>query len=284
MADSPDPAGWHAVDQEEEAFRRRALLGSAAVIAIGAIAVGAWFRWFAPQPAPVTPPAAVAPSAAPAGARPGPAPGIQHPLSPAPPGEQPLPALAESDAPVRAALGGVLGEQAVKDFVVPENLVRHIVATVDNLPRRKLAVELRPVRPAPGSMVVATQGDIVTLSAQNYARYQPAVRMLQGLDAGALAGLYRHLYPLLQQAYEDLGYPEQYFNDRVVACIDDLLAAPDVREPIQLVQPKVFYEFADPRLEERSAGQKLLIRMGPQNARIVKDKLRELRAAIARPG
>jgi hypothetical protein len=42
----------------------------------------------------------------------------------------------------------------------------------------------------------------------------------------------------------------------------------------------VFYEFADPKLESRSEGQKLLIRMGPQNAAALKKKLRDIRAQI----
>ena len=42
------------------------------------------------------------------------------------------------------------------------------------------------------------------------------------------------------------------------------------------------YEYADPDLESRSAGQKLLIRMGPANARIIKAKLREFRAEIVK--
>jgi hypothetical protein len=40
------------------------------------------------------------------------------------------------------------------------------------------------------------------------------------------------------------------------------------------------YTFADPALEARPAGQKLLIRMGPDNAAIIKAKLTELRTAI----
>ena len=55
-------------------------------------------------------------------------------------------------------------------------------------------------------------------------------------------------------------------------------AIPDA--PIPLLQPKVFWEYADRSLENRSPGQKLLIRMGPQNARIIKTKLREFRAEI----
>jgi len=38
--------------------------------------------------------------------------------------------------------------------------------------------------------------------------------------------------------------------------------------------------FADPALESLPAGQKLLIRMGPDNAAAVKVKLKELRAII----
>ena len=52
------------------------------------------------------------------------------------------------------------------------------------------------------------------------------------------------------------------------------------REPVRLVQPKVMYQFADPELEARSAGQKLLMRMGNANAALVKDKLRALRAEL----
>jgi hypothetical protein len=44
----------------------------------------------------------------------------------------------------------------------------------------------------------------------------------------------------------------------------------------------VRYEFADPELSALSSGQKALVRMGPENARRVKAKLRELRAAIAK--
>jgi len=40
------------------------------------------------------------------------------------------------------------------------------------------------------------------------------------------------------------------------------------------------YTYADPGLESRSAGQKLLMRMGPDNAAVIKAKLTELRAAI----
>jgi hypothetical protein len=92
---------------------------------------------------------------------------------------------------------------------------------------------------------------------------------------------YFHYYPLFQQAYEGLGYPNGYFNDRLVATIDDALAAPDVRGPVALVRPNVMYQYADPKIEALSSGQKIMVRMGPDNEAIVKAKLRELRTAVA---
>jgi hypothetical protein len=41
------------------------------------------------------------------------------------------------------------------------------------------------------------------------------------------------------------------------------------------------YEFADPDLEELSTGQKLMLRIGPENAAAVKVKLREIRRLVA---
>src|SRR5688572_31376737 len=104
--------------------------------------------------------------------------------------------------------------------------------------------------------------------------------MIASLDAQKLMTQYARYYPLFQESYENLGHPPQHFNDRLVEVIDHLLETPTVRDPISLARPNVLYEFADPKLESLSAGQKLLIRMGSANADRIKDKLRELRAAL----
>ena len=78
----------------------------------------------------------------------------------------------------------------------------------------------------------------------------------------------------------ELGYPKKQFNDRLVEVIDNLLETPDVEQPVNLVRPKVMYQFDEPELEELSAGQKLLVRMGPENAAVLKAKLREIRREL----
>ncbi len=261
-------------DLETAAHRRRLWLTGA--VAVAAIAFGAWY-WYASRHRP--------PEAAPV-AKPAPPPAsepqIAHPLGEERGGSAALPALNDSDSLARDSLVGVLGRHPVEEFLVPQNIVRHIVVTVDNLPRRKVAVELRPVKATAGQTAIATQGDLTTLSAENFERYAPLVKAVQAVDARSLALVYERLYPLFQQAYEDLGYPGKYFNDRLVEAIDDLLRSPEPAGPILLRQPRVMYEYADADLEARSAGQKLLIRMGPANARAIKGKLREFRAAIVK--
>lgn len=66
--------------------------------------------------------------------------------------------------------------------------------------------------------------------------------------------------------------------------IDHLLASPEVRVPVRLVQPRVFYLYADPELEARSAGQKILMRVGNESAARLKAKLREIRGELTRQG
>ena len=245
-------------------------------VIVVAIAAGIWYRYFYAATAPTPPPMTQQPVPA--------APPETGPANPLPPetSTTALPALNDSDQIVADSLAGVLGHPTVAQFLVPQSIVRHIVVTVDNLPGKKVAVDLRPVKPTSGQTAVTTQGDSIMLSEANFDRYTPLVHAVQAADVKALAVVYLRLYPLFQQAYEDLGYPGKYFNDRLVAVIDNLLEAPEVPAPIALAQPKVMYVFADPELEARSAGQKLMIRMGPANARIIKTKLREFREEIAK--
>ncbi len=209
---------------------------------------------------------------------------IEHPVPGAASGgsgaASSLPALDASDGPLRAALAGLVGADALKRYLAPEDLIRRIVVTVDNLPRSKLPTDRLPVATPPGGFIANGGGGHATLDPRNYARYTPLVDVLSTIDMRALAKVYFQFYPLFQSAYQDLGYPHGYFNDRLIAVIDQLLATPQPSAPIELVQPHVQYHFADPVLEGLSAGQKILIRMGPQNAMVVKAKLAALRAAL----
>jgi hypothetical protein len=175
----------------------------------------------------------------------------------------------------------LIGTPSFEALLVPDDFVKKAVATVDSLARQDVAARMNPAKPLGGALATAGEGDSLVLGAANFARYATWVELVDSLDADATAALYKRLYPQFQAAYENLGNPDSYFNDRVVEVIDHLLSAPEAPATITLVRPNVLYEFADPALEAESAGRKLLLRMGPGNAARVKAKLREIRDRIA---
>jgi len=213
------------------------------------------------------------------------APAIEHPIEQAQVGDSgadsaPLPALDASDTAVIEALAALLGGDGLAGLLNPQHVIQRIVATIDSLPRKKLAMDALPVRGAQGTFGTIAEGDQRAIDEKNFARYASYAHLAQAIDTKALVTWYVRFYPLFQQAYRELGYPDGYFNDRLVTVIDHLLATPEAPQPVALKQPNVMYEYADPALESRSAGQKLLMRSGPANEAAIKSKLREIRGAL----
>lgn len=264
-------------------MQRRILWIVVAVVVIGLAAVFYPRRATDLPPVPVDlpePPPATGPADGPAAppAEPEPAPAFV--TEPAPELPEPLPALDESDEAARAALSEAAGETLVERYLVRDSLIRKLVATVDNLPREALWIKARVVPPVEGRFVAEGPEDGLVISPANHARYTPLAQLVGALDANALAAAYQRHYPLLQEAFEELGYPGRQFHNRALEVIDHLLATPRVTGPIRLAQPHVLYTFADPALEALSPGQKALLRIGPDNASIIRAKLIELRAAL----
>jgi hypothetical protein len=242
------------------------------IVAVLAVAAAAVY-WFVLREKPAAAPAPVA------------APTVPAPTAPAPPMPRaesvspPLPPLADSDAEVLQALGQLLGSGA-EGWLLRPGVVHRIVATVDNLPGDKVPQQVMPVRPPGGGFTTADQDGRRVISPANAARYARYVNLVAQMDIAHLVATYRRYYPLFQQAYRELGYPKGEFNDRLVETIDDLLEAPQPQPPVALVSPRAMYEYADADLQEASAGQKIMIRLGPDNEARVKVKLRQLRRAL----
>lgn len=206
---------------------------------------------------------------------------VAQPVQPAP--EPPLPALDDSDDVVRQDLYTLAARQTLDVLLNLNHIIRRFVVTVDNLPRRHLLnSKHRSNQSVPGQLIVEQDENGFYLGKKNYARYNAYIDLLEALNSQQVIALYLHYYPLIQAAYRDMGYPSGYFNDRLIDVIDHLLETPDTGGRISLVRPHVLFLFADPELEALSAGQKVLLRIGPRNAARVKTKLRELRKGLVR--
>jgi hypothetical protein len=219
---------------------------------------------------------------------------VYQPVTPVEAEEEPLPMLVESDPVVLESLGGLLGMPAVTEYIVSDNVISRMVATIDMLGGRQVSSVVQAVQGPAGGFVVTVNDDsesVITneegdpipqylIDPSNYARYTPYVEALEAVDTAELIANYRSLYPLFQEAYRQMGYADANFDARLAVIIDEMLATPDVTGRVNLVKPEAVFLFADPGLESLSAGQKILVRMGSENANRVKSKLAEIRANL----
>lgn len=191
-------------------------------------------------------------------------------------------------ADIPQALVELMGQKAVTSFFHTDDFARRFVATIDNLGRGHAAPILWPINPTQGRFTVEGSEGAAMIATDNSMRYTPFVLLVETVDIGRAVDLYVRVYPMLQQAYKDLGYPKGYFNDRFIEVIDKLLSTPNATYPVKVTltevkgsipseRPWVRYQFADPEFESLSAGQKVLLRVGPVNARRLKAKLLEIR-------
>lgn len=192
----------------------------------------------------------------------------------------PLPDLRDSDAYFKLELANLFGS-GFTDILRESGGIERFVATIDNLPRARLAERLRPLDgPAGTFQATALADNTFEIAPENAERYADYIGFVTRASDDDLVDVYRRFYPLLQEAYVNLGYPDGFFNDRVIEVIDNLLATPDLAEPPRLIRPHVLYEFEDEELEALSVGQKALLRIGADNAALVKQRLRQLRSRL----
>jgi len=191
-----------------------------------------------------------------------------------------LPVLDYSDNHVFNSLAVLIDDQSLMSLFFSERIIHNIVATIDNLTNTHAPRSVMPVKPVSGMFYATIKDDKLIISSENAVRYAPYVRIAEAAEPKKLVDLYLGLYPLFQEAYEKLGYPKKYFNDRLIEVIDDLLAAPDIKDPVKLEQPNTIYQFADSNLEACHIGQRILMRMGNKNETYLKSWLSKIKQEL----
>jgi len=241
------------------------------VAAAAVIAAALLFWLFRPEPP--APEPALTEAAAPAD--------TTADVTPAPE-EEPLvlPPLADSDALVRAFVAGLSSRPELAAWLATPELIRNAAVVVDNIaegvtPTKHLKA-FQPTQPFRAD----ESGDTITVDPRSYARYDALADAVASLDTAGTVETYRKLRPLFDDAYRELGHPDGNFDVALQRAISRLLATPDVPAEVRLTSHVRSYHYADPKLEELTAAQKQLLRMGPRNEKLVKDKLREILNAL----
>src|SRR5690606_21528611 len=168
---------------------------------------------------------------------------------PAPPAPQvavpPPPTLEQSDEVVRSAAADLAVKLAA--WMKPEEQVRKWVLLVDMAADGKVPARNRPLS-YPMSGFKAEPGEEAgqfRFDEANFGRAGDLVQVLVSIPPQKAAEYYRAWLPLMEQAYADLGKPDN-FDTRLRAAIERVLAVNPLESAPELARPNVFYTYADP--------------------------------------
>ncbi len=191
-----------------------------------------------------------------------------------------LPELSASDEFVRRLVAALSAHPQLASWLVTDELVERFVGAVVSLAGGSSPAEhVEFLVPEEDFHVRVVDGRTV-MDPEGHRRYDLLTETFASLDTDGTAQLYHQLHPLFEEAYAELGIPDQTFDDAMERAVANLLAVEVVDRPLEVEPVEGVYEFRDPALENRAAAEKHLIRMGETNASRVQVKLRELAEAI----
>jgi hypothetical protein len=194
-----------------------------------------------------------------------------------------VPPLDETDPLVRELVKRLSSHPHLAAWLTTDHLLRNVTLVVSNVAEgRTPAGQLRVLRPASPFRVMA-RGRTTQIDPRSYARYDTLAAAAASIDPDGAARLYATLKPRIEEAYRDLGYLNAPFDRALERAIVQLLGTPVVDEAIAVEPRGIGYDFVDPMVEGLPAAQKQLLRMGPENVRIVQSALRKLAAALGIP-
>jgi hypothetical protein len=194
-----------------------------------------------------------------------------------------IPPLDESDPVVRTLVGALSSHPRIAAWLATQGLIRNFTVVVENVASGPTpAKHLQTLKPTEGVRVVERNGNLY-LDPRSYDRYKPLADAVASLDPAETARLYGTLKPRIEEAHRELGSPDGAFDPVLERAIVKVLETPIRDAPIRVEPHGIGYEFADPDLEALTGAQKQLIRMGPQNARTIQTRLREIALALGIP-
>tara|TARA_R110001583_G_scaffold71924_8_gene202007 strand:- start:10236 stop:11174 length:939 start_codon:yes stop_codon:yes gene_type:complete len=219
------------------------------------------------------------------------------------PVKDPLPLLDDSDDWLKLKLPEITWRKELLKLIIDEDMIRRFVVFTDNFAQGIVAYEHSPFilpkakfTPAidsvsfqkPVQKSEQTSSDSSLPVKQNVwqwnesssRRFSLYVDLLRSMDSETLVQWYSEIKPLINEAYSELGYEDDFTNtlqDAITRVLDMELP----KSSMTLIQPSVMYKFADAELEALPDTDKLLLRLGKDNLLVMKSVLLELHEKLA---
>ena len=267
----------HLDDERAEEPTKKVWGLAIAILAILAVVAILYYFFFMKKPeAPAAPAATAIPSAAPA----------EGEKAPAVTGVEPLafPAVSLGDERcdhpgIRRGLVEGPGIRQVAALKGPHPEIRRLRRQRGQRAEPEDRTSISSARPATSASPGRRAGSSIDPAA--YSRYDAVVGVALSMEAAAAARLYRAVEPLLQEAYNELGYPGVDFDDTLVRAMSELLETPVVEGPIRLEQKVLSYAMTDPDARGLEPGPETASPDGPEGS---PGRPRQDQGAGGRPG
>ena len=196
----------------------------------------------------------------------------------------PLPVLAKSDPEFTQDVLSISAQ--LQHGLFKKQLIRKSIFSINDLAQgmRPPVKRLRELSFLSKPFSVSEVDDKMYISKASYRRYDQLAHAVNSIDSQAAVAVYQKFLPLFQQVFAEFSYPQNYqVLDIIKAATAKILDAPVITGKIEVIRPTVYYKFANPKLEKLSALDKQMLRMGPENTRLIQNKLRELVEALIVP-
>lgn len=193
------------------------------------------------------------------------------------------PSLNESDLAFLEEVAALKNGSELVSLFTQEEVIRKLVRAIYGLSQGRVVRQYRPIKSPKGSFLAKKLGqqtsedsqELYRIDRENYSRYSNYISLFSSINNEALIVLYTFYLPVFEQAYQELGLADGSFHETLIKAINVLLATPESQVAYRLVQPSVFYKFADKKIEQLIPVQKLLIRTGPENREALYLELQE---------
>lgn len=197
-----------------------------------------------------------------------------------------LPRLDESDAWLEEKLPTITWRKELLKLVIDDDMIRRFVVFTDNFSQGILAYEhsplIKPTTSFSGREINENGEVIIKWDETSSRRFSLYVDLLRSVDSETLVSWYFELKPLVDEAYQELGYPEENFTDILQDAITKVLDMEIPKDRIELIRPSVMYQFKNEEIERLDDAEKLMLRLGKENLLVIKSVLLEISEKIAR--
>jgi hypothetical protein len=199
-----------------------------------------------------------------------------------------LPALDESDDWIQEKLPELTWRNELLSLLITEDIIRRFVVFTDNFAQGLLAYEHSVfIQPKvkfsvdEQSLNVDGEQNVWQWDSETSKRFDLYVDLLRSVDSTTLVNWYIDIKPLIDEAYLELGYEEDFtytFQDAITRVLDMELP----KSTMDVTRTSVMYKFQDAQLEALDDSDKLMLRIGKENLLIIKSVLLEINEKLTK--